>query len=238
MTQWVIGNWKLNGNRQMVNEVLTPLAKAGLGKHVAVCVPFPYIDLACQAVKGSEVQIGAQDVSQFKAGAYTGEVAAHMVAELGGQLTLIGHSERRTYFTESADLLKAKAVQALEAGLSVVFCVGENLPVRQSGQALEYVLSELASLQEIKQRLAIAYEPVWAIGTGLTASLDEIGEMHIAIKEYMGETVPVLYGGSVNATNAAAILAVEGVDGLLVGGAALKADEFIAIGRCSKMRQA
>lgn len=237
MTQLVIGNWKLNGSRQMVNEVLTQVATAGFGNSVAVCIPFPYLDLARQAVKGSQVQVGAQDVSQFEAGAYTGEVSAQMVAEMGGQLTLIGHSERRTYFAESADVLKSKVTQAIKAGLLIVFCVGEDLKIRQSGRALEYVLSELANLRDIKlERVAIAYEPVWAIGTGLTASLEEISEMHLAIKEYLGGTIPVLYGGSVKPANAADILAVEGVDGLLVGGASLKADEFIAICHCSKVR--
>ena len=236
MTQLVIGNWKLNGSRQMVHDVLLKVAKAGVGDNVAVCVPFPYLNLARQTVNESQMRIGAQDVSQFEAGAYTGEVSAHMVAEVGGQLTLIGHSERRRYFAESADVLKNKVAQANKAGLSIIFCVGEDLAVRQSGQALKYVLDQLTILQDMTlKNFAIAYEPVWAIGTGLTATLDEIGKMHLAIKENIGKAVPVLYGGSVNSANATDILAVDEVDGLLVGGASLKADEFIAICRCLKV---
>lgn len=236
MTQRVIGNWKLNGSRQMVSSVLTEIVKAGFGDNVAVCVPFPYLELADQIVKGSSIQIGAQDVSQYHAGAYTGEVAAHMVREMGGQLTLIGHSERRAYFAETPSTLEMKVEQASDAGLFIVFCVGEDLGVRQRGQAVEYVLDQLTMMQALNpDSFAVAYEPVWAIGTGLTATAEQISAMHNAIKEYMGQTVSVLYGGSVKAANAADILAIDGVDGLLVGGASLQTDEFIAIGRCAKV---
>lgn len=232
--QWVIGNWKQNGNRQLLTAFLPRIAKAGLGSHVGLSVPFPYLDLAFQGLQDSEIQIGAQDVSQYEGGAYTGEISAGMVADVGGRFTLIGHSERRHYFGESGDVLSRKVEHAMAAGLSVIFCVGENVAVRQNGHAVEYVLDQLKILQKVDlQNLFVAYEPVWAIGSGLSASNEEIAVMHQAIKVHMGNTTPVLYGGSVNASNAQMILAVEGVDGLLVGGASLKADEFIQIGQCA-----
>lgn len=236
MTQLAIGNWKLNGSRQMIAGELTKIAEAGLDKNVGVCVPFPYLDMARLQTEGCQIQIGSQDVSRFGVGAYTGEVSARMVADVGGVFTLIGHSERRSYFSESGDILKDKVEQAVAAGLYVIFCVGGDMTVRQSRGAVEHVLDELACLREFKKEcFAVAYEPAWAIGTGLTASADEIRAMHLAVKEYIGQSVPVLYGGSVKAANAAEILAIEGVDGVLVGGASLKADEFIAIGRCARV---
>lgn len=228
--QSVIGNWKLNGNRTMVNEALRELMDAKLGAHVSVCVPFVYLDLACKLLKDSAIQVGSQDVSRYQEGAYTGEVSANMLKDIGCALTLIGHSERRTYFAETNDVLQYKITQAIAAGLKVVFCVGENLAVRQSGRAVEYVLNELDILRAMDpSKFVVAYEPVWAIGTGASATLEEIGVMHQDIKAFFNDEVKVLYGGSVKAENAHAILSVLGVDGLLVGGASLNAKEFIAI---------
>lgn len=228
--QSIIGNWKLNGNRSMINEVLRELLDAKLGAHVALCLPFTYLDQACQLLRDSAIKVGSQDVSRYQEGAYTGEVSASMVKDMGCSLTLIGHSERRAYFAEISDVLQYKVTQALASDLKVVFCVGENLAVRQSGRAVEYVLNELDVLRAIDpSKFVVAYEPVWAIGTGASATLEEIGVMHQAIKASLGEEVSVLYGGSVKANNAKSILSVSGVDGLLVGGASLNAKEFIAI---------
>lgn len=236
MIQRVIGNWKLNGSQQQITSVLTKLTQAGYGDNLGVCVPCPYIQLACQLVKESQIQIGAQDISQYEKGAYTGEVSAQMIVDVGAQFTLIGHSERRTCLAEFSSVLKNKIAQAVAAGLYVIFCVGEDLAIRKSGQADSYVLDALKDLEGVEsERFAVAYEPLWAIGTGLTASLEEISNMHAVIKSYIGKRVPVLYGGSVRAANAADILAVKGVDGLLVGGASLNADEFIAIGHCARL---
>jgi triosephosphate isomerase len=227
MTPLIIGNWKLNGSIEMIKSILQPIADAGLGENVVVCPPTPYLLPAHDVLKSSKVRLGAQDVSQYAQGAYTGEVSAAMLKDVGCSLTLVGHSERRGYFGENTPLLRKKVEQALEVGLEVVFCVGERLEVREEGNAIAFVLEELQCLRNLPP-VIVAYEPVWAIGTGRTATTVEIAEVHCAIKAAMGENVPVLYGGSVKADNAASILAIDGVDGLLIGGASLKAEEFMA----------
>lgn len=230
--QWVIGNWKQNGSREMLATFLPEIARAGLGNRVYLSVPFPYLDLTLQQLQEAEIKVGSQDVSQYDGGPYTGEISAKMIADIGAQFTLIGHSERRHYFAESDEVVARKVKCALAAGLVVIFCVGENLIVRQNGRAIEYVLNQLKVLQDFDlQNIFVAYEPVWAIGSGLSATNEEIGVMHQTIKAHMGPTIPILYGGSVNAANAKSILEVKGVDGVLVGGASLKPDEFIEISR-------
>lgn len=234
--QWVVGNWKQNGDRQMLAAFLPQIAQAGLGSMICLAVPFSYLDLTFQLLQGSQIKVGAQDVSRYDGGSYTGEVSAKMIADVGSQFTLIGHSERRHYFAESNEVLRCKVECAIATNLTVIFCVGEDVAVRQSGRAVEYVLDQLEVMRKFDlQKFLVAYEPVWAIGSGLSATSDEIRVMHQAIKAHIGQAVPVLYGGSVNSSNAQTILSVQGVDGLLVGGASLKANEFIEISRCANL---
>jgi triosephosphate isomerase len=205
---------------------------------VALCVPAILIERAARAVPG--FPIGAQDVHEAPDGAHTGSVSAQMLIDAGAVLTIVGHSERREDQRESDADVKAKAEAALAAGLDVILCVGESLGVREAGRAIETVVAQLAgSLPDGvhgKAKLAIAYEPIWAIGTGKVPTSDEIGEMHAAIRERLRERygsaadqVRILYGGSVKPSNAAEIFGVADVDGALVGGASLKAADFIPI---------
>ena len=205
---------------------------------VALCVPALLIERAARAVPG--FAIGAQDVHEATHGAFTGSVSAKMLLDAGARLTIVGHSERREFQRESDAEVKAKAEAALGCGLDVILCVGESLTVRDSGRAIETVVAQLgASLPgtvDGKAWLAIAYEPIWAIGTGKVPTKAEIGEMHAAIRARLaqrygtaGGDVRILYGGSVKASNAAEIFGVADVDGALVGGASLKAVDFIPI---------
>jgi triosephosphate isomerase len=205
---------------------------------VALCVPALLIERAARLVPG--FSIGAQDVHEATHGAYTGSVSAKMLLDAGARLTIVGHSERREFQRESDADVKAKAEAALGCGLDVILCVGESLTVRDSGRAVSTVVAQLdSSLPEApngKAWLAIAYEPIWAIGTGKVPTTGEIGEMHGAIRARLAErfgpawdAVRILYGGSVKASNAAEIFGVADVDGALVGGASLKAADFIPI---------
>lgn len=205
---------------------------------VALCVPAILIERAARAVPG--FPIGAQDVHEAPQGAHTGSVSAQMLLDAGARLTIVGHSERREFERESDADVKAKAEAALGYGLDVILCIGESLAVREAGQAIGTVIAQLdaslpAALAE-EAKLAIAYEPIWAIGTGKVPTRTEIGEMHAAIRGRLdecfgsaGDAVRILYGGSVKASNAAEIFGVAHVDGALVGGASLKAADFIPI---------
>jgi len=203
---------------------------------MVVCVPYPYLWQAQAALSGSVIGWGAQDVSQYAGGAYTGEVSAAMVAEFGCRYALVGHSERRAR-GETEAAVADKAAAALAAGLTPIVCVGETLAQREAGSTGAVVLGQLDAVADrLGDRIAavvLAYEPVWAIGTGLTASPDQAQTVHRLLRERLGAaaTVPLLYGGSVKPDNAAALFACQDVDGALVGGASLKADEFLAIAR-------
>jgi triosephosphate isomerase (TIM) len=244
----VVGNWKLNGslaaNRALLEAVLASLPVGG-DKRFGVCVPAPYLAQAQQLLSGSALEWGAQDVSRFAKGAYTGEVSAAMVAEFGSRLALVGHSERRSVFGDTDAVVAEKFAMALAAGLTPILCVGESLAEREAGvtesvvaRQLDAVLgtSGVASLG----RAVVAYEPVWAIGTGRTASAQQAQDVHAFIRgriaakgKGMAEAVPVLYGGSVKAGNAGELFAMPDVDGGLIGGASLVAEEFIAICRAA-----
>jgi len=206
-------------------------------RQVAVCVPFPYLGQAQAALTGSAIGWGAQDVSAHPFGAYTGEVAAKMLVEFGCRFVLAGHSERRQWHGESDAVVAAKARAALDAGLTPIVCVGETLAEREAGQTQDVVLRQLdavtAELGDKLARVVLAYEPVWAIGTGKTASPAEAQEVHALLRKRLrgagAAEVPVLYGGSVKAANAKSLFAMQDVDGGLVGGASLDAKEFLAI---------
>lgn len=228
--QLVIGNWKLHGSIGQIKTVLTELAKSQQGANVGVCVPFPYLMLAKQMLHHTRIQVGAQDVSQYHIGAYTGEVSAAMLADVGCEMVLIAHSERRRLFGAGTEQAGLKMRVCLDAGLFPVYCVGESAEQRRIGKAEEVVLAQMQVLKSLPVGMfAVAYEPTWAIGSGVTATNEQIAEMLGFIKGELDERVQVLYGGSVKAQNAAAIMDIDNVDGVLVGGAALNAFEFIEI---------
>jgi triosephosphate isomerase len=236
----VAGNWKMHGLSSDLEEVraIAGASRAYPSVDVALCVPAILIERAARAVPG--FAIGGQDVHHNEKGAHTGCTSALMLLDAGASLTIVGHSERRDAQRESDDEVKAKAQAALSVGLNVILCVGESLEVREGGGAVETVAMQLdGSLPdsiEGEAELAIAYEPIWAIGTGKIPTVPEIAEMHAAIRTRLGArygrdgaTVRILYGGSVKASNAAEIFAIGDVDGALVGGASLKAADFLPI---------
>jgi triosephosphate isomerase (TIM) len=240
LRKFVAGNWKMHGlSADLVEiEAIAAAARDFSAVDVALCVPAILIERAARAVPG--FPIGGQDVHQAREGAYTGCVSARMLADAGAKLTIVGHSERREGQRESDGDVKAKAEAAIGCGLGVILCVGEILEVREQGAAVSTVLAQLdASLPEgigAQHELAIAYEPIWAIGTGKVPTDAEIGEMHAAVRARLAERygadgngIRILYGGSVKASNAREIFAVSNVDGALVGGASLKASDFMPI---------
>ena len=236
----VAGNWKMHGLSSDLEEIATIAArsKSYPDVDVALCVPAILIERAARAVPG--FAIGGQDVHHAEKGAHTGCTSALMLLDAGASLTIVGHSERRDAQRESDAEVKAKAESALSVGLNVILCVGESLAVREAGGAVATVSAQLdgslpASL-DAKPELAIAYEPIWAIGTSKIPTMAEIADMHSAIRSRLGAhygasgaQVRILYGGSVKASNAAEIFAIADVDGALVGGASLKAADFIPI---------
>ena len=238
----VAGNWKMNGGLAANDRLLKRLASgwsAAERRSMVVCVPAPYLAQAQDALRGSAVQWGAQDVSVHRAGAYTGEVSAGMVAEFGCRYAIVGHSERRQLHGETDAIVSAKARAALEAGLTPIACVGETLAERERSETESVVGRQIAALIDAlgadTARIAVAYEPVWAIGTGRTASPEEAQRVHATLRARLAAAgaggVSVLYGGSVKAANAGALFAMPDIDGALVGGASLDADEFLMIGR-------
>jgi triosephosphate isomerase len=237
----VVGNWKMNGLRGSVEALLGDLVSAlpQQGPEVVVCPAYVHLPQALELCAGSPIAIGAQDCSHMQPGAYTGEVATDMLTDLGCSWVILGHSERRQYHAETDALVAAKLTAAVQAGLAPIVCVGETREQREAGDAetivrtqLEGALNDQANLQN----LVVAYEPVWAIGTGLTASPEQAQEMHAYIRGCLegisgvdAAATRVLYGGSVKAANAEQLFAEPDIDGALVGGAALIAAEFLAI---------
>ena len=233
----IAGNWKMNGTSAALGEVtaIAQAAEAHRAVDVALCLPATLIGRAVEVANG--LAIGGQDVHANASGAHTGCTSAAMLVDAGATLTVVGHSERRQDQHESDADVRAKAQAALAAGLQVILCVGESDDVRTSGDAVARVVDQLdASLPDDPTRLSIAYEPIWAIGTGKVASTGDIAEMHAALRERLvatygeaGQGMRILYGGSVKASNAAEIFAVPDVDGALVGGASLTAADFVPI---------
>jgi triosephosphate isomerase len=249
-TSLVLGNWKMNGSVAMAEALLSAVrdGAAGFGEvATGVCPPYPYLGLAAARLAGSSVGWGAQDVSAFDDGAYTGEVSARMLADLGCTWTLVGHSERRTRFGDSDDEVAAKTVRAIAAGLVPVVCVGETQAEREA-QRTEAVLARQVdavapALAGAGERCVLAYEPVWAIGTGLTATPQQAQAAHAFVRGRLAAggvaaapRLRILYGGSMKPSNAAELLAQPDVDGGLIGGASLVAAEFIAIVRAAADR--
>ena len=238
----IVGNWKMNGLSAAVAQaeaIRDAVSAAGQGPRVVLCPPATLIDRMRVALAGSGVAVGGQDCHEKPVGAFTGSVSAEMLADAGATVVILGHSERRAAFGETDADIAAKVEAAIAAGLEPIVCVGETLEQREAGEAIAVVSAQVeASLpMGLSERpFAVAYEPVWAIGTGLTPTLEQITEVHAAIRAAMikrlGEsarTAPILYGGSVKPENARDILATPEVGGALVGGASLKAEDFMPI---------
>ncbi len=244
--KFVAGNWKMNGLGAALGEVerlRAELEAAPAGCRVALCPPATLIARMAAAARGSALEIGGQDCHAERAGAYTGDISAEMLKDAGAGLVILGHSERRQGHGETDSLVAAKATAALNAGLAPIVCVGETLAEREAGRAVEVVRGQVLNslpLALAGRDFAVAYEPVWAIGTGLTPTLEQIEEVHRAVRAAMIERLglasaaaPILYGGSVKPDNARDILAVPEVGGALVGGASLKAADFLGIIRAA-----
>ncbi len=239
----IAGNWKMHCLRQDGFALAQALAeKVGAAPHprfdLLLCPPATLVETVTRAVADSAVLVGGQDCHADAQGAHTGDIAAEMLADLGARFVIVGHSERRQNHGETDALVKAKAAAALRAGLTAIVCVGETEPERDAGQAESVVIAHVTGSIPAganADNLVVAYEPLWAIGTGRTPTIADIAAMHATIRRTLTglveqpERVRILYGGSVKASNAAEILAVADVDGALVGGASLKADEFWSI---------
>lgn len=239
----VAGNWKMNGNFQSNSVLLDGLLGGigGLNCEVLVCAPYPYLSQLKECLSGSKLAIGAQNVSEYSSGAYTGEVSASMLAEFACSYVIVGHSERRAIYAESDEVVAAKCKAVLEAGMRPILCVGESLAEREAGLTLAVVRRQLIAVLAVVgvdafKRIVVAYEPVWAIGTGKTASPMQAQEVHAGIRVQIAELDPlvgqdllILYGGSVKPQNAAELFGQPDIDGGLIGGAALLVDDFLAI---------
>lgn len=246
MTKLIAGNWKMNGSLAANEALLRALASGmpqALSCEVAVCIPAPYFAqfqaLAATTPALAVVALGAQDVSSQPAGAFTGEVSAAMLKDFACRYAIVGHSERRQYHGETDALVAAKAQQALAVGITPIVCVGETLAEREADQTTEVVKRQLAAVIQANghciSEIVLAYEPVWAIGTGKTASPEEAQAVHAVLRAQLAAAtehasrVKIIYGGSMNAANAASLLAQPDIDGGLIGGAALKAADFLSI---------
>ena len=238
----IVGNWKMNGGLA-ANEALLKGVLAGwpsaVSASVAVCVPAPYLAQCQGLLAGSPVGLGAQDVSAQESGAYTGEVSVGMLREFGVRYAIVGHSERRQYHGETDAVVAAKAQRALAGGVTPIVCVGETLAEREAGHTEEVVKRQLAAVIHLNghciSEIVVAYEPVWAIGTGKTATPEQAQQVHAVLRAQLqaassqAQRIAILYGGSMNAANAAQLLAQPDIDGGLIGGAALKAPDFLTI---------
>ena len=225
----IAGNWKMNGSRDALKTMINALQDIDSENTIILCVPYTMLGL-----DGGRVSMGAQDVSQHDHGAYTGEVSAQMIAATGAKYVIVGHSERRQYHGETNDIVRQKSAAAIALGLTPIICVGETMDEKQAGKTMAIIESGVReSIPTDARNVIVAYEPRWAIGAGLTPTDTEIADAHKLIADTlesmgMGGT-PILYGASVKGANAAQIMSIPNVDGVLVGGASLKPDDFIPI---------
>jgi len=244
----VVGNWKMHGNAAGIRSLMTELIQAEAafaGAEVGVCPPFVFLPLVTELCASSSIRVGAQNLSQHDRGAFTGEVSAAMLAELGADYVLVGHSERRELFGESSETVAEKFLAAQAQGLTPILCLGETLEQREGGETEKTVLAQLdailtASGVEAFANSVLAYEPVWAIGTGKTASPEQAQQVHQILREHIAgedsvvaDAIRILYGGSVKDTNARELFSQPDIDGGLVGGSSLEARQFAAI--CATM---
>lgn len=240
----IAGNWKMNGtlaaNEALVTALVAGIKPAGFeGPLVALCAPMVYLSQVQKLIKGSAIDLGAQDVSSHESGAFTGETSAASLKEFGVRYCLVGHSERRQYHGETDAVVALKAQRALSAGMTPIVCVGETLAEREGGKTEEVVKRQLAAVIHTNghciSEVVVAYEPVWAIGTGKVATIEQAQEVHAVLRAQLhaateyADRIHILYGGSMNAANAAQLLAQPDIDGGLVGGASLKAPDFLTI---------
>ncbi len=240
----VAGNWKLNGTKESIQTLVKGIADGMSdvgGKAVAICPPYVYIPMVADLVEGTEIGLGSQDVADQETGAYTGEISAAMLKEVGCQYAIVGHSERRSIYGEQDADTATKYAATRKEGLTPILCLGELLEERESGNTEKVVARQLDAVIELEgvaslADAVIAYEPVWAIGTGVTASPEQAQEVHAFIRSKIAELdadvaakVQILYGGSVNGANAAELFAMEDIDGGLIGGASLTSEAFLAI---------
>lgn len=240
----VAGNWKLNGSKESIQTLVKGISEGMSevdGTAVAICPPYVYIPMVQELVSGTDIGLGAQDVADQESGAYTGEISAAMLQDVGCQYAIVGHSERRSIYGEQDEDTAKKFAAARKQGLTPILCIGELLEERESGDTENVVARQLDAVIALEgiEALAdavIAYEPVWAIGTGKTASPAQAQDVHAFIRSKLAalnadvaEKVQILYGGSVNGGNAAELFAMEDIDGGLIGGASLKAEDFLAI---------
>ncbi len=242
---YVVGNWKMNTDSEEAREILNSLrekVKDIEGVDIGVCPPFPYLMVASELLKGTRIATGAQNMSWEDKGAFTGEVSALMLKDAGCEIVILGHSERRKIFGEGDSLINNKVKKALEKGLRPILCVGETLDERERGKTEEVIESQISGCLEGISRskieeITIAYEPVWAIGTGKTATPELAQSVHSFIRRWIenkydsssAENIRILYGGSVKPDNAYSLIAMQDIDGALVGGASLSADSFYEI---------
>ena len=239
----VAGNWKMNASKESVNTLIEGIL-SGMNEassEVIVCAPFPYLSQVESLIQGSSLMLGAQNLNVNSAGAYTGEVSADMIKDFGAQHVIVGHSERRSLYAETNAIVAEKTKAAIDAGLTPLLCVGESLEDRESGNTEAIVEEQINAVIDLIgiesfDQVIIAYEPVWAIGTGLTATPEQAQAVHLFIRNLLADSsekiakrTPILYGGSMNAANAADLISCSDIDGGLIGGAALKAEDFLQI---------
>jgi len=244
----IAGNWKMNGSNVANTELVAGIVAgvpAGSGFSLLVCPPFPYLAAVAEQAKGSPVKVGAQNVSEHQKGAFTGEVAPGMLSDIGCDYVIVGHSERRSIYGETSEQVAAKFQAAQAAGITPILCVGETLEEREAGTTESVIDEQLGAVMDAAGVKAfatavIAYEPVWAIGTGMTATPEQAQDVHRHIRaqvaaqdEAIAANVQLLYGGSMKGENAAGLLAQPDIDGGLIGGASLKADDFLAIAQAA-----
>lgn len=242
----IAGNWKMNGSKASVEKLLAGVVAGSSGirhSELAVCPPFPFLQMAEQALAGSDVRLGAQNLATEDGGAFTGEVSAAMLAEFGCRYAICGHSERRALYGEDNPIIARKLAAAHRQGLTAILCVGETLEERQRGDTDKVIAGQLDGILalggiEVFQAIELAYEPVWAIGTGMTATPEQAQDVHAFIRnrlagqsQAVAEKIRILYGGSMKASNAPELLGQPDIDGGLIGGASLNAEEFLAIGK-------
>jgi triosephosphate isomerase len=240
----VAGNWKMNGsnaaNERLTSEIIDGMPHSA-GVELLICPPYPYLASMASKVAGTDLALGAQSVSEFESGAHTGEVAPAMLRDIGCKYVIVGHSERRAMYGEDNECVARKFAATLKAGLQPILCVGETLEDREAGQTEEIIESQLRAVLNLVgidafATAVLAYEPVWAIGTGKTASPEQAQDVHQHIRSILAEQndniasqVRILYGGSVNGSNADGLFAMTDIDGGLIGGASLKSADFLAI---------
>ena len=239
----VAGNWKMNASKDSVDNLIKDLLTGmdGITSEVLVCAPFPYLAQVELLIQGSKVMLGAQNLNTNSSGAYTGEVSADMIKDFGARHVIVGHSERRSLYGETSAMVAEKTKAALNAGLTPLLCIGESIEQRDSGNTEAVIEKQLSAVIELVgieafNQIIIAYEPVWAIGTGVTATPEQAQKAHLFIRnllaknnESVAQKTSILYGGSMNASNASELISCDDIDGGLIGGAALKAEDFLQI---------